>query len=160
MFGRPDTETAAPIDEDKFTPEEEAAWTAGVTRVAEEKQRALRDPGPSWREWLFFEHRKWWYGVACLVVDSWVSTAWVAGDMVSPLRLVGLAVSTGWAIYLELLLYRYLWRRPASGSGRRFRPGFLALQEVGRWTPEAARTSVAPRRQVVDEGAPNPNEFL
>jgi hypothetical protein len=157
---RSEPDTPALPDDEALTPEEEAAWAAGVERVAQEKRRALREPGPTWREWFFYDHAKWWYGIAALVVDSWVATSWVAGGARSTLRLVGLAVSVGWAVYLEFLLYRYLWRRPVSGSAGRFRPGWFALREVGLWTPEATHASAPSARPAPEEGAPNPREFL
>ncbi len=146
-----------------LTPQEEAAWDAGLARVAEENRRAIQDPGPSWKEWFLYHGAKWWVLVAFLVVDSWVVTGWFSYGAISTSGAVFAALSLTLAIYLELLIYRLLWRRPPEDSARRsrrFRPGWTALREVGLWTPEAARFRSGAARPVADDGTPDHRDFL
>jgi hypothetical protein len=127
-----------------------------LNRVAEEKRRALEDPGPSWREWWYDSASKWWIGLGFLIVDSWVIVACFQAS----LPLVALPATVA-AIYLEFLLWQFLWRVPSHDGPRRrgpFRPRFYALTEYGRWTPEGAAARSNPAA-VVDEG-PRPEEFL
>lgn len=152
----------APADVD-LTPEEEQIWQAGVERVEQEKREALRAPGPSWREWFFYDLAKWWVGLLFLVVDVWIGGTWIYGGTLSTLDVGGLVLSVVLAVYLEFLLWGYLWRRPSDTtvrSRRRFRPSWRALREFGRWTPEAARLRDRRGRAAPDDGLPNPHEFL
>jgi hypothetical protein len=147
-------------DDRELTPEEEKAWEAGLERVVEEKRDALRDPGPTWKEWFFYDHAKWWVCLAFLVIDSWIGTGWVYNGsltLVGGLETVAALVA---AVYLEFLLYRYLWRRPRDISRARFRPSWKALTEYGRWTPEATALRKSGGRPVPVDGGPNPQEFL
>ena len=146
-----------------LTPEEQALWQAGVERVEQEKREALRAPGPSWRDWFFYDHAKWWVGLLFLIVDSWIAAAWVYGGSPSTLDAVGLALSLALAVYLEFLAWGYLWRRPSERterSHRRFRPSWRALREFGRWTPEGARLRERGSVAAPEDGSPNPREFL
>jgi len=89
----------------ELTPEEEAAIRIGLDQLAEEKVQALRDPGPSWREWFFFDAAKWWVAVAFLVLDSWVVGAWIAYGAITTTGVQNLSLSLGLPIPLETLLY-------------------------------------------------------
>jgi len=150
-----------PGSEHELTPEEEAAWEAGLSRVAEEKRRALKDPGPSWREWFFYGYAKWWVGLGFLIVDAWVVSAFTGAGSINANGVVECVGALAVAIYLEILLYRYLWRKPAVGSTRaRFRPSWTGLTEVGRWTPEGERLRRGLGVPRTEDGSPNPNEFL
>ena len=146
-----------------LTPEEEEAYEAGIERVELEKQRALADPGPTWREWFFYDGAKWWVGLGFLIVDVWVGGSWFTDASFSGLRVLGAVLCLAAAFYLELLLYRYLWRRPSDTDLRRsgpFRPGWMGLREVGRWTPEAARLRAHGGGPSVPDGTPRSDEFL
>lgn len=152
---------AAPgASEHELTPEEEAAWEAGLERVAEEKRRALEHPGPTWREWFFYDHARWWVGLLFLIVDSWIATAFLHSGTISGVGAAEDAASLAAAIYLEFLLYRYLWRRPTERSFGRFRPSWTALTEFGRWTPEGERVRRGEGPPVPEDGGPSPREFL
>ncbi|HTT16607.1 MAG TPA: hypothetical protein VMH49_04540 [Thermoplasmata archaeon] len=150
-------------DERELTPEEEAAFRVGLERVQEEKREALVDPGPSWREWFFYDAMKWWLGIVFLIADAWVVTSWISDGVATATDIVGVVLSLAAALYLEVLLYRYLWRRPSDpdlvGRGT-FRPGWKALREVGRWTPEASRVASRAARRRPEQGGVDPNEFL
>ncbi len=149
-----------PGDDVELTPEEEQAWESGLERVTEEKRLALRDPGPTWREWFFYDHAKWWVGLTFLIVDSWIVTGWIYNGGISTIGAAETAASLGVAIYLEVLLYRYLWRRPGTVSRSRFRPSWKALTEFGRWTPEGEEARRGGASAVPADGAPNPREYL
>ncbi len=138
------------------TPEEDVAFRDRVEAVAAEKRAALLDPGPTWKEWFFFEATKWWIGLALFIVDIWLVVGWVEAGSV-PLAVVSLVV----AVYLEFLLARYLWHRPSEVRSRRrpFRPTWYLPVEVGIWTPEAAEIRAG--RAVGGFGnEPRPEEFL
>ncbi len=126
------------------------------SREKEEKQRALHEPGAPWKEWLYFTAFKWWIGIVFLIVDSWIVTIFLE---VREWIFLGLAVAG--AIYLEYLLYAYLWRRPDHSrppeeGGIRWPPF-----EIGRWTPEAfaERAGTSPAAGS-DQRSPNPRDFL
>ena len=147
-------------DDRELTAEEAKAWEAGLERVAEEKRDALRDPGPTWKEWFFYDHAKWWVGLGFLVVDSWIATGWVYNGGLTVVGAAETVVALAAAVYLEFLLYRYLWRRPKAISRARFRRSWTALTEFGRWTPEAAAHRKRGTPPVPADGGPNPQEFL
>lgn len=125
----------------------------GRDEVEEEKRRALLDPGPTWKEWMYFTAFRWWMAVLFLIVDSWiVATFLVVHDWLP------LAGATATAIYLEILIYGYFWHRPdpeKPSYTRRFRG--LPYQ-VGRWTPEGVRLRAG--QAALPESAPDPREFL
>lgn len=128
-----------------------------LDRVAEEKRRALEDPGPSWREWFYNTAGKWWIGLGFLIVDSWIIVAGIQSS--APIVTLPAAVA---AIYLEFLAWQYLWRRPSFDTPRRrkrFRPTWYALTQYGRWTSEGAAARNHPSVTGSDEG-PRPEEFL
>jgi hypothetical protein len=138
--------------------EERAAFRAQLDRVEEEKQRALHEPGPTWREWWFHSASKWYILLGFLVVDLWVVAYWVeVGNGVAGLLSV-LAL-----LYGEFLLYQFLWFRPDPEVrlGRRapFRPTWWRPVRYGRWTPEG---EVARSRggAAVEEEGPDVKEFL
>ncbi len=119
------------------------------------RKRALADPGPSWSEWLYSTAFKWWLGIAFLIVDSWIVTTFLeAGAWVL------LFACTIGAVYLEYLLFRYLWARPEEirrGSRPRRRwPPF----EVGRWTPEGRRARETGIVPTAEPAPSDPREFL
>lgn len=135
-------------------PPDEAPLDSFLDPEAEEKRRAVLDPGPKWGDWFLFSGAKPWVGLGFLIIDVWVVGSWL-----SPLNLAGLVLSLPPAIYLEFLAYRYLWYRPDEIlGGHRFRPSWHALREVGVWTPEERllRSGTVPR---APQG-PDPREFL
>ncbi len=150
-------------DDSEITPEEEEAFREGTERVTLEKRRALADPGPGWREWFLFDGAKWWVGLGYLILDSWVAGFWFETLGANSRVVLPLLGSLIGALYLELLLFRYLWRRPTDqdriGEGR-FEPGPLALREFGIWTPEGVRHRQAVERRAVHGSGPDPNEYL
>ncbi len=142
-FDEPTTETE--------TPEALHGLRTQLDRVAEEKRRALADPGPSWREWWFHHAAKWYVLLGLLIGDLWLVTLGVetGGLAFALVALIGL-------LYGEFLLYRFLWYRPrdegrhAAGS---FRPTFLRPVRYGRWTPEADYVRAGGQLDADDDGA-------
>jgi hypothetical protein len=140
-----------------YTPPLDPATRGRIERVAEEKARALSEPGPSWREWLFYQALKWWLAIVLIIVDSWVVVFWVEYGSLS-----GLLASIIVTIYAEFLLYRYLWYRPNPEQPRmrgKFRPTWYRPVEYGRWTPEADMVRSGIGIYDRPEG-PDPKEFL
>jgi hypothetical protein len=124
-------------------------------RVAAEKARALREPGPSWRQWMFQSAFRTYYLLGILIADVQVIVAWYEVGSI-----VGLILSLVLALYLEFLLYRYLWYRPRETLTERvFHRSWLRPVEYGRWTAEAdlVRAGISIGR--TEEG-PTPKEFL
>ena len=165
MLPRPPPEgtLGGPAHAEELTPEQQDAYEAGLERAEQEKRQALLDPGPSWREWFFFDAAKWWVGLGFLIVDVWVVASWIAAGTFSIVRAVAALLTLVGAIYLELLLYRYLWRRPSDTGPRRpgpFRPSWRALREVGRWTPEEARRRATGDSGPAADGSLRPDDFL
>ena len=124
----------------------------------ETRQRALADPGPSWRDWFLFEFARLWVVLGFFVVDIWIlvyalaSGAWILSGV--------LMVA---AFYLQFLGYRALWYRPSDPPlpGTVFHPKAWRLREFGVWTPEAdrLRAGLSPYAEVrPDRG--DPAEFL
>lgn len=155
-----------PVDDDanKLTPEEEAALQLGLERVAEDKRKALLEPGPNWKQWFFYQGMKWWLPVLFLIVDSWIAASWIGNDSFAAANVLGMVVSLVLAVYLEGLAYLYLWREPSdqeAATGGRFRPGWRGLREYGRWTPEGERRRRwAASSPPSEPGAPEPRDFL
>jgi hypothetical protein len=123
-----------------------------LDRVAEEKRRALEDPGPSWRDWFFQTAAKWWIGLGVLVVDAWLLVLCLdLGSIVLVIPVLGLA------LYAEFLLYRYLWYTPAeTRTARRFRRTWYRPVPYGRWTPDAEYF----RGKPVSVDGPSADDFL
>ncbi len=142
--------------------EEDALLTDRLDRVEEEKREALKDPGPTWKEWWYYQASKWYVLIGLLVVDVWAFAEWadLANQGSTYLWIPG-SVSLVLLAYGEFLLYSYLYYRPedrAGGRRRSHRPSWLQPFAVGRWTPEGAlRRSGVPLAG--DEG-PSPDEFL
>jgi hypothetical protein len=166
MFGRPPSPGTAggPADTGQLTPEEEEAFQRGLDRIALEKQRALEDPGPSWREWFFHDHAKWWVGLGFLIVDVFLGASWFTDGAFSALRVAGAIGCLAPAVYLEVLGWRYLWRHPKEGdsaTGQPFRRSWKSLRQVGRWTPEAERLRASGRNDIaMNDGTAHPEDFL
>jgi hypothetical protein len=124
-----------------------------LDRVAEEKRRALEDPGPSWSEWWYQSASKWWIGLAFFIADAWLVVECL--DL-GNIYLIG-PVLLG-AIYVEFLLTRYLWYTPSEvRRNRKFRRTWYRPVPYGRWTAEAAYFRAHPNATA--DGV-NPDDFL
>jgi len=130
--------------------------SASISQMeAEEKRRAVEEPGPSWREWFYFTALRWWFGILFLIVDSWIAAGFIELG-----SLVGLVAGLLAAVYLEYLVYVYLWRRPEPTRHVRLRRPRWPPVEVGRWTPEAFAARAAGQRPTVPADTADPREFL
>jgi len=143
---RPQPPSAGPSNE-PLTVEEQ---------VAAEKTRALQEPGPSWRTWFLQSALRWYYFLGVLILDVQVAVFWLEVHIA-----VGIVVSLVVLLYLEFLLYRYLWYRPRLDAPQygRFHPTWYRPTEYGRWTPEAELVRAGVRIYRTEEG-PSPKEFL
>lgn len=123
--------------------------------TSEERQEALESPGPTWREYFYYSFLKVWIGLAFFIVDIWIIASWLV-----PLNLVGMLLSLVVAIYVELLLYSYLWHRPhIDEDPKQFRRSAMRPVFYGRWTPEADRVR-AGKDALLSRPGPDPKEFL
>lgn len=126
-------------------------------RVAYEKELARRIPDIPWRQWALYSGLKVWLGLGFLIVDSILAAFWVENQ-----GYVALALSLALVVYLEFLLYRYLWYVPSEDHAPRrgpFKPSWHRPVEFGRWTPEAARARAGLGPTTAPQG-PDPREFL
>lgn len=141
----------------KSRPMDPELWRT-YDRAYQEKLEALRDPGPSWREWFFFRAAKWYIGLGFLMIDGIVAVQWF--ELGSYL---GLGLSLAGALYLEYLLWEYLWFQPEIADlprrGERFRGTWRRPVLYGRWTPEADQVR-AGTPLVRGDAGPDPREFL
>ncbi|MGC2289525.1 MAG: hypothetical protein WA688_06685, partial [Thermoplasmata archaeon] len=71
------------------------------------RDQAIRDPGPTWGEWLIGPFAKVWVVLGFFVVDSWIFVLWAA-----PFNALAMVASLAGALYLEFLLWRFLWFAP------------------------------------------------
>ena len=117
----------------------------------EEREAAIRNPGQSWREWGYGVALKWWVGLGLFIVDAWIVAGWA--EVGGWLELAG---SLAIAIYLEHLLYQYLWHPYQPELHGTFRPTWKTPFEVGRWVPE--RKAVLAGKLEVN--TPDPHQFL
>ena len=117
----------------------------------EEREAALQNPGPSWGEWFYGVALKWWIGLAIFIIDCWIVAGWVeAGGWLQ------LAGSLALALYLEHVLWQYLWHPYQPELRGTFRPTWRVPFEVGRWAPERA----ALRAGKLEPRTPDPRQFL
>ncbi len=137
--------------------EEWARLEEQYDRVKEEKRRALADPGPGWREWWFRSASKWYIGLGLLIADAWIVTFWIEeGSVVAAFATLAVL------LYLEFLLYQYLWYRPAPtvrADRAKFRPSWHRPVRFGRWTPEADLARIHPEALRAEDG-PDLHEFV
>ena len=125
--------------------------------LASEREAAVREPGPSWREWLYQQAFRWWLGLGLLIVDTWIAAGWVEVGGWLPL-----AGSLAVALYLEYLLYQYLWHPFDIELGNRFRPTWRTPFRVGRWSTDREkllRGEIGHAAPGAQDG-PDPHEFL
>jgi hypothetical protein len=147
-----------PVDETRETPLDRATLRERIDRVEEEKQRALLDPGPSWRDWWYYSASKWYVGLGLFVLDIWVLGTWLEVGLV-----LGAVLSLIGVTYLDFLLWQYLYYRPhpdhddrKAGEPRRW---WVHPVEFGRWTPEGHTVRTGGTVVRPSEG-PTPEEFL
>ena len=101
------------------------------------REQALKDTGPTWGEWLVGPFAKVWVALGLFVVDSWIFVVWAV-----PINVAGLVLSLLAAVYLEFLLWRFLWYAPDREDDLRnlpFKPRWDRLTRFGRWTPQSSR---------------------
>ena len=142
----------------------DTGWFGLPKPTEAERQAALAEQGPSWRAWFYTSFSMVYLGLGLLIVDAIVVAAWVQARL-NLGALAGVAIGL---IYVEYLLYQFLWYRPEHGaslSGPRSAPrsalggrSWLHPFAVGRWThhfPAGRRGAGAD----APEG-PTPEEFL
>ncbi len=133
----------------------EAADQGFRSDVDHEREAALRAPGPSWSDWLYSQAIRWWLGIALLIVDTWIAAGWIEIGAWIPL-----AVSLVAALYLEYLLFQYLWHPYDPELRGRFRRSWHTPVEVGRWAPDRERALRGDLGPDGEARGPDPKEFL
>ncbi|MCI4347766.1 MAG: hypothetical protein L3J97_04005 [Thermoplasmata archaeon] len=88
----------------------------GLPKLDEDlRHSAIATPGKSWREWLFSSFAKVYIGLGLFIGDAIVAAYWLEAR-----NALGLVGSIAPLLYLEFLLYQFLWYEPVpSRSVRR-----------------------------------------
>jgi len=110
-------------------------------------------PGPSWRAWLYGHAFRWWLGLAFLIINAWIVAGWI--EFSGWLLLLG---SLAGAVYLEFLLWQFLFHRYNPELRGKFRATWYSPFKVGRWSPDwkrARKGDISPANR-----GPDPSEFL
>ena len=129
----------------------------------EERKAALAHPGPTWTDYFFRSFLKAWIALGYLILDVFVVGFWLENHLY-----VGILPSLVAAVYLEWLLWAYLYYEPHGGASasQRREPGldrFLFPVTFGRWTEpgDRVRHGLSPySREAVEAAGPDPAEFL
>jgi hypothetical protein len=132
------------------------SFESRAAAVEREKAFALKEPGPGWRTWFLQSALRWYYFLGMLIVNINILVSWFEYG-----SLLGMVLSLVVAVYLEFLLYRFLWYRPNTDEAPRrpFRRSWIRPTEYGRWTPEADRVRGGFSIYPTEEG-PSAREFL
>ncbi len=103
----------------------------------EARDEALREPGPSWRDWFYSSFMKTWLALSFFILDTWVALTWAVPFQPVPLVLTFVA-----ALYVEFLFWQWLWHSPDREEDRQrqpFRRTWTRPTRFGRWTPQYRR---------------------
>ena len=109
------------------------------------RERTLREPGPTWGEWLLTSFASIWMLLGFLTLDVWGVVQWLGpsgAGAVGEFTGLGIAVTLIGLTYLEILLWRFLYYHPSREDDLArlpFRPTWLTPVRFGLWTPEARR---------------------
>jgi hypothetical protein len=127
---------------------------------AEERERAVAAPGPSWSQWFYFSFAKVWTLLAFFILD-----VFVLGTLGLPPYQWTLGPALAAAVFAEFVLYEYLWHRPTPEQLVGFRKGFHRTWyrpfAYGRWTIEGERARAGtPLLTSAEEPHPDPRDFL
>ncbi|MCI4346699.1 MAG: hypothetical protein L3K07_08130 [Thermoplasmata archaeon] len=124
-----------------------------------ERDEALSDPGPTWKEYFEREFLRWCWALLIIIVDVWIIATFLA-----PLDVPAMLATLVGATYLEFVGYRYLWYRPdpdAESLHSTFVRTWTRPRRFGVFTPEAERQKAGlspfPPGQRM---GPDPSEFL
>ena len=129
----------------------------------ETRQRIVEAPGPTWTEWFYHSFAKT-YGVLGLFMgDAIVVAFWL-----EPPNLIGLFATLLPLLYLEFLLYQYLWYEPGThlaGRSRSVRAeptprSWLRPVPFGRWSATGQRVRAGLGPETGAPEGPDPREFL
>ena len=109
------------------------------------RDQALRESGPSWREWFFTSFASVWTLLGFFTLDVWGTVEWLGPSGVggaNAYTVAGILLTLIVLSYLELLLWRFLYYRPSREEDMArlpFRPSWFIPVRFGRWTAEARR---------------------
>jgi hypothetical protein len=104
----------------------------------EERKKAIDDPGTPWKVWWYAQGSKTWIGVGMMILDVFLyGTIWM---WTWPYAHYMLIPAMPFALYLNYLLWNYLWRVPDLDELRKGQIERTALHPwpVGRWTEDYA----------------------
>jgi hypothetical protein len=125
----------------------------------EERKKYIADPGTPWKTWLLTEGLKTWIGLAMLILDIFLyGTLWLTGNVYARYAIIPAMIG---AVYLNYLLWIYLWRVPDIDELRkgRLKRTLRSPFPVGRWTLEY-KTWKEQGVSALHSDEINPKEFL
>ena len=122
------------------------------------RKAAVEAAGPSWKEWFYFDFLRVWICLGLFIVDVLFIVVWL--QPFNGVALVGTLVAL---VYLDFLVYQYLWHRPDPAKedrARQFQPTWHRPVRFGRWTPETWRIREGHDPFGSASVGPDPREFL
>ncbi|MCL4324738.1 MAG: hypothetical protein M1144_04680 [Candidatus Thermoplasmatota archaeon] len=125
----------------------------------EDRKRALDDPGIPWKQWFLTTGLKPWVVLGLLLfeglglVSVWVALSGYARAAVFPILVA--------ALYLDVLLWSFLWREPSVDEFRsgNFKNYWFQPFKIGRFTVEYRLWKEGKRDEVTLPNV-NPRDFL
>jgi hypothetical protein len=131
----------------------------GVGLSPEERQRAIEEPGESWRTWFLTTGLKPWIVLLLLIIESLgiVSMLQVLSGAAALLVLGPLVA----LLYVDILFWNFLWRVPSLDEWKtgEFRNSWWQPFKIGRWTHEYAIWKSGKGKEIAMSDV-NPHDFL
>lgn len=109
----------------------------GIARLrGEEREKAIAEPGLSWKEWALTTGLKPWFALLLLILDSFVLASLIEVPELT-YRVVALVLLLP-IVYSNVVAYLYLWARPPANlrHASKFHPTLLHPFLIGRLQPD------------------------
>ncbi len=138
-----------------------AKSTSGADPNPPVRRRSLieAESDVGWKTWVLRSGLQPWFLLLFLTIDVWVAIVWVRAGLTLLLLVAGAILALIPVLFLEFLLYRYLWFRPHPEDPRPFRRTVIRPVPAGIWTPEGERLRAGLDLRT-DDAAARREEFL